>query len=517
MTAPLTQSLPDDIDALKALLLKKEQRIDLLEEQIRLLKQKRFGASSEKSDQQVELFDEAELGDAEVQLAPQEDEPVAVATAPTAVSAPKAKRGRKPLPADLPRVRIEHDLPDADKVCTCGCLRECIGEETSEQLDIIPAKVQVLVNVRKKYACKQCEGSVSTAPLPPQPIPKSNASPGLLAHIAIAKYQDALPLYRQEAILGRSGIDLPRNTLALWMVKAGQLIQPLINLLQDRLLSYPVLQCDETTVQVLKEPGKDPESTSYMWVRVGGPPTQAIRLYHYADSRRGEVARQLLTGYQGYVQTDDYAGYNGACAQTGIIQLGCWAHARRKFVEAQKAAGKQKKAGKADVAVSMIAKLYAIEKRVESMAPEARHALRQQESLPQLQAIRAWLDKTLHTTLPKGLPGKALGYLDKNWDKLTIYTEDGRLSIDNNRAENAIRPFVVGRKNWLFSASVAGAAASANLYSLIETAKANGLEPYTYLRRVFTELPSAQSLDDIEALLPWQAPEAHDNLVKAAS
>ena len=328
MMAPLTQSLPDDIDALKALLLKKEQRIDLLEEQIRLLKQKRFGTSSEKSDQQVELFDEAELGDAEAQLLAQEENKP-VATEPTAASAPKTKRGRKPLPAELPRVRIEHDLPDADKVCTCGCMRECIGEEISEQLDIIPARVQVLVNVRKKYACRQCEGSVSTASLPPQPIPKSNASPGLLAHIAVAKYQDALPLYRQEAILGRSDIDLPRNTLALWMVKAGQLIQPLVNLLQDRLLSYPVLQCDETTVQVLKEPGKDPESTSYMWVRVGGPPTQTIKLYHYADSRRGEVAQQLLMGYQGYVQTDDYAGYNGACAQAGITQLGCWAHARR--------------------------------------------------------------------------------------------------------------------------------------------------------------------------------------------
>ena len=516
MTAPLTQSLPDDINALKALLLKKEQRIDLLEEQIRLLKQKRFGTSSEKSDQQVELFDEAELGDAEAQLLAQEENKP-VATEPTAASAPKTKRGRKPLPAELPRVRIEHDLPDADKVCTCGCMRECIGEEISEQLDIIPARVQVLVNVRKKYACRQCEGSVSTASLPPQPIPKSNASPGLLAHIAVAKYQDALPLYRQEAILGRSDIDLPRNTLALWMVKAGQLIQPLVNLLQDRLLSYPVLQCDETTVQVLKEPGKDPESTSYMWVRVGGPPTQTIKLYHYADSRRGEVAQQLLMGYQGYVQTDDYAGYNGACAQAGITQLGCWAHARRKFVEAQKAAGKQKKAGKADVAVSMIAKLYAIEKRAESMAPEALHALRQQESLPQLQAIRAWLDKTLHSTLPKGLLGKALGYLDKNWDRLTIYTEDGRLNIDNNRAENAIRPFVVGRKNWLFSASVAGATASANLYGLIETAKANGLEPYAYLRRVFTELPNAQRLDDIEALLPWQLPEKHTNPLKAAS
>lgn len=516
MTAPSPQSLPDDIDALKTLLLKKEQRIHLLEEQIRLFKQKRFGSSSEKSDQQAELFNEAELIDM-MESASEAEALESAAPAQREAAPRKAKPGRKPLPADLPRIRIEHDLPDADKVCTCGCVRDCIGEDTSEQLDIIPAKVQVLVNVRKKYACKQCEGNVSTAPLPPQPIPKSKASPGLLAHIAVAKYQDALPLYRQEGILGRSDIDLPRHTLALWMVKAGQLAQPLINLLQDHLLSYPVLRCDETTVQVLKEPGKEAQSHSYMWVRVGGPPTQTTKLYHYADSRRGEVAQQLLMGYQGYVQTDDYAGYNGACAQAGITQLGCWAHARRKFVEAQKAVGKQKKAGKVDMAVSMIAKLYAIEKRAETLSPEARYTLRQQESVPQLQAIRVWLDKTLHTTLPKGLLGKALSYLEKNWSKLTVYTQDGRLGIDNNPAENAIRPFVVGRKNWLFSASTSGATASANLYSLIETAKANGLEPFAYLKRVFTELPRAQGLEDIEALLPWQMPTMAPEVVKVAS
>ncbi len=505
MTAPPAQSLPDDIDVLKRLLLKKEQRIDLLEEQIRLLKQKRFGVSSEKSDQQVELFNEAELAEAADQVF-ESEEIETVSTEPEeATTTKKAKPGRKPLPADLPRIRIEHDLTEAEKVCTCGCQRECIGEEISEQLDIIPAKVQVLVNVRKKYACKQCEANVATAPMPAQPIPKSKTSPGLLAHIAIAKYQDALPLYRQEAILGRSDIDLPRNTLALWMMKAGELIQPLINLLEDHLLSHPVLQCDETTVQVLNEPGKDPESKSYMWVRVGGPPTQLIRLYHYADSRRGEVAEQLLMGYQGYVQTDDYAGYNGACTKPGITQLGCWAHARRKFVEAQKAAGKQSKTGKADMAVNMIAKLYAIEKEAKPLSPEDRYTLRQGKAVPQLEKIRAWLDKTLHSTLPKGLLGKALGYLDKNWEKLTVYTQDGRLNIDNNRAENAIRPFVVGRKNWLFSATVSGAKASANLYGLIETAKANGLEPYQYLRRVFELLPRAESAEDVEQLLPWNA------------
>lgn len=490
-------NLPDDPTQLKEIILQLSMRVAALEEYIRLEKHRKFAARSEKSTPQYELFNEAELADAAEQvLAEQEAE---------RSETPKSPRqpGRKPLPADLPRVRIEHDLSDEDKQCSCGCALTVIGEESSEQLDIVPAKIRVLVNVRKKYACKHCESTVKTAPLPAQPIPKSNASAGLLAHIAVAKYQDALPLYRLETILGRSGVELPRNTLANWMIRSGELVQPLINLLNDTLLSYPVLHCDETRLQVLNEAGKPAISHSYMWVRVGGPPTQPIRLFHYADSRRGAVAADLLEGYSGYLQTDDYAGYN-VVASTSVIQLGCWAHARRKFVEAQKAtAGPKKKAGKADMAVSLIGKLYAIERRIKDLAPEERYRIRQQESVTQLQKIREWLDNTLHNTLPKGLLGKALAYLDKNWSKLTIYVEDGRLSIDNNPAENAIRPFVIGRKNWLFSASVSGAKASANLYSLIETAKANGVDPYSYLRQVFTALPQAQTIEALEALLPW--------------
>lgn len=278
-----------------------------------------------------------------------------------------------------------------------------------------------------------------------------------MAHIVTAKYQDALPLYRQEAVLNRSGIEISRNTLASWMIKAGELIQPLLNLLEESMQTYPVLHCDETSVQVLKEPEKEASNKSYMWVRVGGPPTQPVRLFHYADSRRGEVACQLLAGYEGYLQTDDYAGYNAAGTGGAITQLGCWAYTRRKFIEAQKAiTGKNKKAGKADMAISLISKLYAIEKKIKAERAEVRYQIRQQEAVPQLQKIRTWLDNTLHSTLPKGLLGKAVSYLDKNWDKLTVYTEDGRLAIDNNPAENAIRPFVVGRKNWLFSATVPG-------------------------------------------------------------
>lgn len=186
--------------------------------------------------------------------------------------------------------------------------------------------------------------ALKTAPLPTQPIPKSNASADLLAHIAVSKYQDALPLYRQEAIFNRFGVEILRNTLASWMIKAGELVQPLLNMMEDRLLDYPVVQCDETTMQVLNEPDKKAQSKSYMWVRVGGPPTQPIRLLHYADSRRGNVANQLLQGYQGYLQTDDYGGYNGVSRDPDIVHLGCWAHARRKFIDAQKAtSGKKRK------------------------------------------------------------------------------------------------------------------------------------------------------------------------------
>ncbi|MBU2965231.1 IS66 family transposase [Amphritea sp. 2_MG-2023] len=499
MSAVNTQ-LPNDLEALKKIIEQQANRIAALEESLRLQKLKKFGASSEKSPDQHDMFNEAELSVVvEAYLAEDEVEP-----AHTESKTPKAKPGRKPLPAELPRVRIEHDLSEPEKQCPCGHERTEIGETTSEQLDIIPAQIRVLVNVRKKYACPACEDGVKTAPLPPQPIPKSNASPGLLAHIATGKYQDALPLYRQEAVLNRSGIEIPRNTLASWMIKAGELIQPLLNLLEDKMLAYPVLHCDETSVQVLKEPDKEATSKSYMWVRVGGPPTQPVRLFHYADSRRGEVACQLLAGYEGYLQTDDYAGYNAVGAAGIITQLGCWAHVRRKFIDAQKAtASKNKKVGKADMAVSLISKLYAIEKKIKAESTEIRYQTRQQEAVPQLQKIRAWLDNTLYSTLPKGLLGKALAYLDKNWDKLTVYTEDGRLAIDNNPAENAIRPFVVGRKNWLFSVTVPGAKSSANLYSLIETAKANQLEPYQYLRHIFGQLPKAKNIDQIEALLPW--------------
>lgn len=505
------------LDTLWAYIGENQHKMQQMEERLRWFIHRCFGSSSEKANAaQLQLFNEAEqsVGDTEAEDADAEiDESPETET----LTYTRKKPGRPAIPDNLPRIRIEHELAEAERFCACGCERHVMGEEISEQLDIIPAQVQVLQHVRKKYACRQCEGSIKTAPLPPQPLPKTKASPGLLAFIIAAKFVDALPLYRQSTILQRHGIQLPRQTLSNWVIGCGRLIQPLINLLQDHVLSGRVLQVDETTVQVLQEDGRDPQTKSYMWVRVGGTAQQRAVLFHYAPSRGGQVARELLDGFQGYLQTDDYAAYDQPGKQAGVTHQACMAHARRKFTDAQKAAKPNKstknkaktknrpKTGKVEVALGYFAKLYAIEKRIKSLPDDERYQIRQQEAIPLLTTFRQWLDKALgEGVLPKSYLGKALSYLHNNWNALLHYTEAGYLSIDNNAAENAIRPFVIGRKNWLFNNTVAGAEASANLYSLIETAKANGLEPYHYLKRVLTELPAANTVEQIEALLPWQ-------------
>jgi transposase len=508
--------LPDDIDALKSLVADQTTKLDditarneqlttenqhyktqvlTLQEQLNLALAKRYAASSEKiSPDQVCMFDEAE---ADVSAIGDADDDVILVPAHT-----RKKRGRKPLPDNLPRVDVIHDIPESERHCDHdGRLLAEIDEVISEQLDIIPAKIQVIRHIRKKYACT-CGQCIKTAPLPAQPIPKSMASPGLLAHITVSKYQDALPLYRQETILQRIGVELPRATLANWMVQAGALIQPVINLLRDRLLDYDILQMDETTVQVLNEAGKAAQSKSYLWLQRGGPPDKPVVLYDYDPGRGAGVPKRLLAGFTGYLQTDGYDGYNAVVAANALTHVGCMAHARRKFSEAVKAQGKNKKRGKAHRGLALIQKLYRVEKQARRLDPAERYARRHKQARPVLDELHAWLDDTLPLVPPTSATGKALNYLYREWDKLIHYLDDGRLEIDNNGAENAIRPFVVGRKNWLFSASVNGVKASANLYSLIETAKANGLEPYAYLRYLFTELPRAETVEGIEALLP---------------
>ena len=307
-----------------------------------------------------------------------------------------------------------------------------------------------------------------------------------------------------ETIFKRLGIHLPRNTQAHWMIKGTQLLQPIYNLLNDQLLSSGYIHMDETTVQVLNEPGKSAESKRYMWVRRTGDVDHPIVLFDDHPRRSGDAVTLLISDYQGYLQTDDYASYLKIGASAGVTHLGCMAHARRKFIDAQKVMPSQKgKVSKADVAVEMIAVLYRIEAGIKGKPASERYTVRQQKSIPQLDKIRAWLDKALEYTLPKGRTGVAIAYLHKNWKKLIGYTLDGRLNIDNNPVENAIRPFAIGRKNWMFSDSQSGAKASAMYYSMIETAKANGLEPYAYLWALFTQLPSCKTVEDYELLLPW--------------
>ncbi len=494
----MPDTLPNDLDALKQLLAQAQSRVALLEEENALLRHRLFGRKSEQSTEssaaQLPLFNEAES------LA----EPRAQESDEDSVKPAKRRRKRKPLPAQLPRIDVVHALPEHELTCTCGCRKHEMGEEVSEQLDIVPMQIRVIRHVRKVYGCRGCETAPVTADKPAQLIEKSLASPSVLAMLLTTKYVDGLPLYRFEKVLGRHGIDLSRQTLARWVIECGEWLQPLVNLMRDRLLESRVVHCDETRLQVLKEPDREATSQSWMWVQTGGPPDKPVILFDYSTRRAQEVPSTLLAGYRGYLMTDDYSGYNAIEQQPGVERLGCWAHVRRKFVEAQTAQPKGK-TGRADMALNMINALYRIERKQRELQADedTLYRVRQEHSVPVLNDLSKWLEKTLPHVTPQSALGKALNYLANNWNKLVRYVEAGHLPIDNNAAERAIRPFVIGRKNWLFSATPNGATASAHLYSLVETAKANGREPYAWLRHVLERLPQAVSVEDFEALLPW--------------
>lgn len=377
-----------------------------------------------------------------------------------------------------------------------------IGEDVSEQLDIVPMQIRVIRTVRPRYACPKGDQAPVQQPAPAQVLPRSNFSAGFLAMMAVVKYVDGLPLARFEKVMARHQVDVPRQSMTRAMIRLAQALQPLHNLARDTLLDAPVIHMDETTVQVLKEPGRSPTSKSYMWVQRGGPPGRTVVLFDYEASRSGQIPVRLLEGWQGYLMTDGYEGYAPVARLPGVEHLACAAHARRKFVEAKRVSPKGKSA-RADHALDLFARLYRIEAKLKTASDAQRFEARQTHSLPILQKLRAWLDETLPGVTPRSKLGEALGYLHKVWPRLIRYTECGDLPIDNNPAENAIRPFVIGRKAWLFADTPAGAHASAVLYSLLETAKANGREPYAWLRFVLEHLPMAQTVDEIEALLPW--------------
>ena len=491
---------------------------DLLQEQLNRLERQLFAAKSEKSQasaahQKDMFFDEAEAEGSSAQ-------PTAEERVDDRVEVPahkRLKRGRKPLDPALPREVIRHELPEAERVCPHdgAALRE-IGVEVSEQMDIVPQQVRVLRHERVKYACPCCDGGMRLAARPPQVIPKGLYSEAALAWIITSKYLDALPLYRQAALLGRfGGTDTSRNTLAASVVRIGQAVQPVINLLRDAMLDAPIVYGDETEVQVLKEAGRKPQAKSYMWVQMTqasgamgtGPP---IRLFAYSPSRSAETAQRLYAGMraQAVLMSDGYEPYNAIAKTHQLVHLGCWTHCRRYFNDALQALPKDRRGPEQLPArfIDLIGKLYHVEAvaRQDGLDAAALKQLRQQRSVPLLGQIEALLLEHLHSVLPGSLLGKALHYLASQWPKLVRFVDDGSYPLHNNDCENAIRPFCVGRRNWLFSDTVAGATASANLYSLLQTCIANGIDGYQYLRELLVALPRARTVDDYEALLPWR-------------
>ena len=484
-------------------LAKAQSRIRYLYEQFVLARHRMFGASSEQSPDQVRLFNEAEIL-AGMPTADEDDDTEASDDASAGVSPAKTKaRGKRaPLPAELPRIDVVHELPEDQRICACGTPMVEIGEEVSEQLDIVPMKIQVLRHIRKRYGCPDADQAPVTAPMPAQPIPKSNASVDLIAMLLAVKYIDGLPLARFEKVLARYGVTISRQTLARWVIAAANVLQPVHNLLRDALFDGRILHMDETTLQVLKEAGRAATSKSYMWVQTGGPPQRPVVIYDYNPSRGGHVPTELVTGFQGFLMTDGYEAYNALARTEGIEHQVCWAHCRRGFVDAQRVQPKGKN-GRADEALRLIRSLYRIERELKDVGVTERFLQRRARSVPILKGMRTWLDAALIAVTPKSALGKALAYMHHYWPKLIRYVEWGDTPIDNNRAENAIRPFVVGRKAWLFSDTPAGAHASALIYSLVETAKANGIEPSAWLALLLRTVPGAKSVEEIEALLPW--------------
>jgi transposase len=493
----VTPTVPELLEALdqKDHIIREQQLLlRLLEEKLRLSRLQRFGASSEKLSFQVDFFDEAEL---EVALSDLE------AQLPEAPSPKKPRKKRKGFSDQLPRIRVELTLTDEEKAGAS----KTFFTRVKEELDIVPAQARVLEYWQEKAVFEHGgEQQMVAAQRSPHPLGKCIASVQLLAYILISKYADALPLYRLEKILKRYGGDITRTTLANWIIRLDDVFKPLINLIREHQLTGDYLQADETRVQVLKEDGRPATSDKWMWLIRGGPPDQPAVLFEYDVSRGEEVPLRLLDGFEGVLQADGYAGYNRVCRDNPITRIGCWDHARRKFVEASKAAPVKKKGSKvskADVAIGKIRKLYAIEDRIKDLEPEQKKVQRQALSCPVLDDLKAWLEKNSCRVPKDSLTWIAINYALNQWELLIGYCEDGRLNISNALAENAIRPFAVGRRNWLFSDTPRGARASATCYSLIETARANGLEPYAYLHHVLQHIAAADTLEKIEALLPW--------------
>ena len=476
-----------------------------IKEQYDLLIYKRFARSAEQlleDEKQPPLFTEETKQPEANEEVPEELQ--------TVKSFKRKKGGRKPLSANLKRRPRVIDIPEDEKTCACGANLTRIGEEISEKLVIIPPQIYVDQIVRPKYACLECEGTededepaVRIAPVEPAIIPKSIATPSVLATIFTQKFEMHLPYYRQEKQFEQLGARISRQDMSNWQQKVHEKLEPLFALLKKIVKSGPIMKMDETEVQVIGEEERSDTQKSYMWLALGGPVDKIVIWYEYHSTHAAYDAREFLEGYRGYLQTDGYIGYDSAVKDMpGIIQVGCFAHARRKFFEAAKISSKSLSA---EEGIKYIRNLYTIENELRNKNMDGGIFLSERKARagPVLEKFKAWLLKRKDEVLESSLLGKAVYYSLAQWDKMVAYLESPYLTPDNNACENAIRPFVVGRKNWLFCQSVDGAKSSCGMFTLIGTAKQNGLVPYKYLMAVFEKAPLALTPEDWEKLLPW--------------
>jgi transposase len=476
-----------------------------IKERYDLLVYKRFGRSAEQllaDEKQRLLFtEETKKGETAEDIKPEEL---------SQVKSYKRKKGRKGIDPNIPRVERIIDIAESEKICACGAELSRIGEETSEKLIITPPRIYVEKTVRPKYSCRCCEGTedeeaavVRIAPIEPSIILRSIASPSLLSTVITQKFEMHLPYYRQEKQFEHIGVSISRQDMSNWQQQVYENLKPLFELMKETVKSGPVLQMDETTVQVMGEAGRTDTQKSYMWLARGGPPEHKVVWYEYHETRGGQHAKTFLEGYTGYLQTDGYEGYDSAIkGVSGIIHVGCFAHARRKFFEASKVA---KDARSAQEGIKHIRHLYDIEHDLRKEHLDEAHFLNERKARagPILEKFKMWLVKRREDVPPSLLLGKAIYYSLTQWDKMRAYLESPYLTPDNNACENAIRPFVLGRKNWLFCKSPEGAESSCGMYSLIETAKQNGLIPFNYLTALFEKAPLVVTPKDWKKLLPW--------------